>query len=307
MPRSRSHIISRDPFRSARHAALALIATACLLPGSLRAAPPGTVPYGAYDPEGFYSDNSAPVIEHIFLPWQDVFLPSLNDADAYALARNRALLVTIEPWTWTRDSRNTPEALQQGIADGTYDVNMAAICGQINALQSPVTVRWGQEMEVTDGQFIWSNWQPTTFIAAFRRMTTICREAAPSVNIMWSPLGEEGMEAYYPGDAYVDLVGLSVFGLQAFDQLNFGRDRSYREILEPRYNRAAAFGKPVVVAELGYSGSAPYVEAWENEVRRERPGYPSLVGVVYFNQIEVYPWPNDLGLPDWRVTRRVTP
>jgi endoglucanase len=41
-------------------------------------------------------------------------------------------------------------------------------------------------------------------------------------------------------------------------------------------------------------------------VRRARPEYPSLVGVVYFNQKEVYPWPDDLGYPDWRVEFRVT-
>ncbi len=55
------------------------------------AAPPGTLPFGAYDPGGDFADDPVPVIEHLFLPWEDVFLPSLNDADAYALARNRAL------------------------------------------------------------------------------------------------------------------------------------------------------------------------------------------------------------------------
>lgn len=277
------------------------------LSAPVHAAPPGTVPYGAYDPEGYYSDDPVPVIEHVFLPWQDVFLPSLDDADAYALARNRALLITIEPWTWTRDERNTAASLQQGIADGAYDANMAAICGRIGTLQSPATVRWAHEMEVKDGQFIWSNWRPATYVAAFRRIITVCREAAPGVNMMWSPQGDEGMEEYYPGDDFVDLVGISVFGLQAFDRLNFDRDRSYAEIFTPRYLRAAAFGKPVVVAELGYSGRADYVSAWEAEVRQPRADASALAGVVYFNQKEVYPWPDDLGLPDWRVTQRVTP
>lgn len=296
----------RYSLRPDRVAALALVALAAALSGPLQAAPPGTLPYGAYDPEGYYRDDPVPVIEHLFLPWQDVFLPSLDAADAYARERNRALLITIEPWTWTRDERNTPKALQKGIADGTYDVNMAAICTRINTLQSPVTVRWGHEMEVKDGQFIWADWNPETYIAAFRRMTGICRAAAPGITVMWSPLGDEGMQAYYPGDAYVDLVGISVFGLQAYDRLQVGRDRGYREIFQPRYDRAAAFGKPVVVAELGYSGSADYVAAWEAEVRQPSPAAPALAGVVYFNQKEVYPWPDDLGFPDWRIDYRVT-
>jgi endoglucanase len=276
-------------------------------PPAAQAAPPGPLPFGAYDPGGDFSNDPDLVIEHLFLPWEDVFLPSLQDADAYALARNRALVVTIEPWTWTRNERNTAQDLREGIATGQYDQNMRDICAALGGLQSPVTVRWGHEMEVRDGQFIWSGWDPQEYIAAYRRMIDICRAEAPGISVMWSPLGEEGMEAYYPGDDYVDLVGLSVFGYQPYDQLNFDRDRSFEEILAPRYQRAAAYGKPVVVAELGYSGDAAYVEAWENTVRQARPEMPQLVGVIYFNQREVYSWPDNLGFPDWRVNERVIP
>ena len=268
--------------------------------------PPGTMPFGAYDPGGDFTDTQEPVIEHLFLPWEDVFLPSLVEADDYALARNRALVVTVEPWTWTQSERNTPEYLREGISDGIYDANMTAICEVLNTLQSPVTLRWGHEMDDDNGQFIWAGWEPADYITAYQRMIDLCRTSAPNIQVMWSPLGDEGMEKYYPGDDYVDLVGLSVFGFQAFDQINFGGDRSFTDILGPRYERAAAFGKPVVVAEVGYTGSEAYVAAWEGELRQPRPEYPNLVGVIYFDQKEVYPWPNNLGLPDWRLAYRVT-
>lgn len=289
--------------RNALGAALAAILT--LAAPAVNAAPPGTVPFGAYDPEGTFSDDSELVIEHLFLPWEDVYLPSLNDADAYALERNRALLVTLEPWTWSRDERNTPVYLRRGISDGTYDANMKAVCDVLGTLKSPVTLRWAHEMDDDNGQFIWAGWKPEDYITAYRRMIDICRASAPKITVMWSPLGDEGMEKYYPGDEYVDLVGVSVFGLQAWDQAKYGGDRSFDDIFAPRYERAAAFGKPVVVAELGYVGKADYVDAWENTVRQVKPEYPSLVGVVYFNQVEVYPWPENFGLPDWRVRNRV--
>lgn len=270
------------------------------------AAPPGPMPFGVYDPGGDFQNDPEVAIEHLFLPWEDIYLPSLSDADAYAVERNRAVLVTLEPWTWTVSERNSPQALQLGIGEGAYDANITSICGMLGRFVSPVTLRWGHEMDDDNGQFLWAGWDPDTYISAFRRVIDICRISAPNINVMWSPLGEEGMERYYPGDSYVDLVGVSVFGLQAFDQLNFGQDRSFTEIFAPRYIRAARFGKPVVVAELAYSGDADYVDAWEREVRKLRPEYPGLVGVVYFNQKEVYPWPDDLGYPDWRVEFRVT-
>ena len=296
-----------DAVQSGLRAALAGMVAALGLLGApaAQAAPPGDVPFGAYDPGGDFTDDKDVVIEHLFLPWEDVYLPSLNDADAYAQARGRALLVTLEPWTWSRSERNTPQYLRRGISDGIYDANMRDICMVMGGLKSSVTLRWGHEMDDVSGQFIWAGWKPEDYISAYRRMIDICREVAPNIRVMWSPLGDEGMEAYYPGDDYVDVVGISVFGLQAWDQAKFNRDRSFVDVFGPRYQRAAAFGKPVVVAELGYSGSQSYVDAWENSVRVTRAEYPQLVGVVYFDQREVYPWPENFGMPDWRLANRV--
>jgi endoglucanase len=274
-------------------------------PGVALAAPPGDLPFGAYDPAGEYSADNALTIEHIFLPWEDVALGSLLDADAYALERKRAMIITIEPWTWTRDERNTAEFLRNGIDQGYYDANMRNICAVVGTLQSPVSIRWGHEMETKDGQFIWSAWNPDDYIAAYRRMIDICRAEAPEANFIWSPIGLEGAQAYYPGDDYVDLVGLSIFGLQPWEEAILGGAQDFGDVLAERYDRVAGFGKPVVVAEVGYSGSAEYVAAWEAELRAARPEMPQLVGVVYFNQQEVYPWPDGFGLPDWTPAGRV--
>ncbi|MDJ0824166.1 MAG: glycosyl hydrolase [Rhodobacter sp.] len=268
------------------------------------AAPPGETPFGVYDPPGDFVNDAEVEIEHLFLPWEDVFLPSLFEADQYALDRQRAILVTIEPWTWTRSERNTPARLIAGIESGEYDFYMRDICTVLGEMESPITVRWAQEMDDYTTQFIWAGWKPETYISAFQKMIDICREVAPDINVMWSPLGYENMAEYYPGDEYVDLVGLSVFGLQPWEETILDQAQSFVDILEPRYERAQQFGKPIVVAELGYVGSESYVESWDNTVRQSFEQFPDLVGVIYFNQKEVYPWPDDFGLPDWRFSER---
>lgn len=278
----------------------ALLAGLLLSPAAALAAPPGDLPFGVYDPTGGFTEDADVQIEHLFLPWQDVFLPSLLEADAYAAERGRSVLVTIEPWTWTRDERNRPEVLIAGIADGSFDANMATVCEILGGFQSAVTIRWAHEMEDRSGQFIWAGWDPETYKAAYRRMVDVCRAEAPEADFMWSPLGLDGFEAYYPGDDHVDVVGLSVFGLQAWEKQVLGAERTFREILQPRYDRALAFGKPIVVAELGFVGDAAYVERWTNDIRQDIAGLDRLTAVVYFNQTEVYPWPDGFGLPDWR-------
>ncbi|WP_298293414.1 glycoside hydrolase family 26 protein [uncultured Litoreibacter sp.] len=272
---------------------------------SAAALPPGDMPYGAFDPAGDYSDESEVLIEHVFLPWEDVSLISLLDADEYTLERSRALMVTIEPWTWTVDERNTPEFLKNGILSGYYDANMRGICKILNDLQSPISVRWGHEMERTTGQFIWSDWEPEDYITAYKRMIDICRAEAPDINIVWSPAGDQGLERYYPGDDYVDVVGLSIFGLESWETEILGGPRTYDQWLSETYARASTFGKPVIVAELGFVGSADYVQSWRNAVRQPQPDKPLLSGVVYFNQKEVYPWPDGYGLPDWRLESQI--
>lgn len=269
------------------------------------AAPKGEIPFGIYDPDGKFSDDPEVTIEHLFLPWEDVYLPSLIEADAYARERGRSVLVTIEPWTWSRSERNTAERLQQGIRTGEYDRYMSSICAVLDLFESPVTVRWAHEMEDKSGQFIWANWDPEVYIAAYHHMVDLCRAQAPDLNYMWSPLGYENLAEYYPGDDYVDLVGLSVFGLQPWERDILGEEKSFKDILGPRYERANQFGKPIVVAELGYSGDQAYVDKWDSEIRKKYPEFPNLVAVVYFNQVEVYPWPDGYGRPNWRFDGRV--
>jgi len=263
--------------------------------------------FGSYDPYGDFSADKSASIEELFLPWEDVDLASLPLADAYALQRGRSLLITIEPWTWSTDWRTTPNELRNGILSGKYDANMQAICSLAGAMKSDVTIRWAQEMEDKTGRFTWANWAPKDYIAAYKREVDVCRKAAPAAKYMWSPKGLDGLEKYYPGDDYVDVIGLSVFGLQKWDNDKFNRDRTFEELLKPGYERVAGFNKPIVVAELGYVGKQQYVDQWDVDSRKSYAEFPALASVVYFNQKEVAPWPDGYGLPDWRITQHILP
>lgn len=257
---------------------------------------------GSYDPHGDFTNDPTPTIEHLFLPWLDIDLTTLSTADNYAREHGRALWITVEPWTWDQERRLSADELRSGIAAGAYDEIIDGLCGEIARLQSPVTIRFAQEMEDKTGRFIWSNWAPDDYIAAYRYFVEHCRAKAPRARFMWSPKGEEGLERYYPGDDVVDDIGLSVFALQKFDEDNFGRDRFFAERVKPGYDLVVGFNKPIYVAELGYAGDLAYVQQWAKESLLKYPEFPKLLGVSYFNDKEVSPWPDPYGLPDWRVT-----
>ncbi len=129
------------------------------------------IPLGAYDPHGDFKNYSGVKIEHVFMPWQDVELSALYTADLYALEHGRSLLITIEPWSWSEDSRLTPDQLKDRVLGGAYDETIKSIAKVISELKSPVTIRWGQEMEDTSGRFSWSGWKPEDYVAAYQDFT----------------------------------------------------------------------------------------------------------------------------------------
>lgn len=269
--------------------------------GRPAAASPGLT-FGAYDPHGDFTTDPLSTVEGLFLPWEDVDLTSLASADDYAQQHARTLLVTIEPWTWSQSKHIAPADLLTGIMSGRYDGNIAAICNILKSFKTPTTIRWAQEMEDTSGRFIWSNWKPADYIAAYRKVVGECRAIAPNVAYMWSPKGNANLGDYYPGDDVVDVVGLSVFGLQANDRFEAGHDRTFAELVKAGYLAAAKFNKPIYVAEVGYSGDAKYVADWSSSLLKAIPEFPLLKGVVYFNDRDVIEWPHHLGVPNWEVT-----
>jgi endoglucanase len=267
---------------------------------------PNETKFGAYDPHGDFSTQADLATEGLFLPWEDVDLDSLRIADEYALQRGRKLLITIEPWSWNEDWRLTSDQLRRKVLAGEYDGNVQAISDIVKTLKSPVIIRWGQEMEDKSGRFSWSNWPPQDYIKAYKRVIDRFRKDRPTIEVMWSPKGLEGLDKYYPGDDYVDLVGLSVFGLQKYDAIVYGAPRTFAEALQPGYDRVKHFKKPIWVAELGYEGDTKYVAPWIKTVTAKDSKFPDLKEVVYFNDRDVHAWPFGLGRPNWRVAKEMS-
>lgn len=259
--------------------------------------------FGAYDPHGDFTSQKGVATEALFLPWEDVDLDSLKLADAYAMERGRNVLITVEPWSWDANRRLSSDELRRKVLRGDYDQNMLAIAARMAEMKSPLILRWAQEMEDISGRFTWSGWAPQDYIAAYRRMVDLTRKAVPGVKVMWSPKGMDGLRVYYPGDSYADLVGLSVFGFEDYDRIEYGGPQKFADLLRKGYGLVESFNKPVWVAELGYEGGDSYVRPWMDDVTLKQADFPKLEQVVYFNDQEVHPWPHNLGRPQWRVVR----
>jgi hypothetical protein len=102
------------------------------------------------------------------------------------------------------------------VAAGSYDSYFAKFAQLLNTTgRSKSIIRLGWEFN--GNWYAWSAYDATTYIAAFRHVVTVLKNNDPSVQIDWngnlgtSQCGNDPLTQLYPGDAYVDIVGLDAY------------------------------------------------------------------------------------------------
>lgn len=130
------------------------------------------------------------------------------------------------------------------IINGERDNNIRKIAREIKNCGKPVFLRIGYEF---DGP--WNGYKPELYIKAYRRIVDIFREMnVDNVAYVWHSAGIEtrsynaSLQDYYPGDEYVDWVGVSWF--------QWGYSKA---VPNPAINEMAEFAKahdkPLMIAE----------------------------------------------------------
>jgi endoglucanase len=197
-----------------------------------------------------------------------------------------------------------PDALLDDVGRGAYDQTIRSYAQMARARQPDVVVvRFAPEMELA-GANGWALGSSDAYARAYRHVVDVFRaESANNVLWLWSPAGQESAADYYPGDDYVDLVGLTILASEEWDRhWGFATARSFADLLREKYPVAQRFGKPLVVAEMGVAIVDPSEEArWLREARASFERFPLLRGVSYFNARQPRDPPQISVYPDWRL------
>lgn len=203
-------------------------------------------------------------------------------------------LITWETW----GGRDNPVNFAlEDIADGVYDKKIVAFLSEITEVcgDSPVIIRFNHELEMRPSYGeAWYPWQgqPEEYIAAWRRVVTISHTLNPNIKWLWSPnRADEYTKEYYPGDAYIDYVGLTLnhppehaWYVPTFKEF-YGGNKEYLE----------AYGKPIIIGETAfeYPDEARRVQ-WVHDLFQYMSDDPNIVAFVWFNQ--------QFGHLDYRIT-----
>ena len=186
---------------------------------------------------------------------------------------------------------------------GMHDASIRANLKDIARLDCPVFLRIGAEMNV------WTTpTEPQAFREAYIRIADMAREIAPDTALIFSVnyVGSYGndMAVYYPGDEYVDWVGVSLYYNrfrdpatleegEDFGNMYFGANdwadpiASVAEVVEKFGDR-----KPIMITEGGagnYLSSAKMdlsdfaASRITHAYRALTMVYPEIKGIIYFD------------------------
>ena len=210
-------------------------------------------------------------------------------------------LVTLEPWDWDPKHPDHSRTLLHDILAGRWDAWLDDMALGFKDYRQPVLLRWAHEMN--------GDWYPWCGIAnhdsaqtyiktwryVHRRMTR-----AGAHNVLWvfcpnsnSVPNTEWNKSihYYPGDAYVDIIGVDTYNFGEPDERSFAKtiaefDATYRQHWAK---------KPLIIPEIGVANAAKNPAQWITETFGSlKNTYPEIRAVLWFHM-------NDRKNQDFRI------
>lgn len=170
-------------------------------------------------------------------------------------------VITWEPWLSAFDESEYPgiplpekrdQAGLTAIANGTYDKYITEWATAAKRIHKPIFIRLAHEMN-DPYRYPWGpqNNSPEDFQEAWRHVHSVFDEVgATNIIWIWAPHPSyQYFEVYYPGDEYVDYVGVGV--------LNFGTAVTWSEwwtfdeLFGNQYEILNSFHKPIMITEFG--------------------------------------------------------
>jgi membrane-bound metal-dependent hydrolase YbcI (DUF457 family) len=195
--------------------------------------------------------------------------------------RGSVPLITWEPWNWAAPEQGLP---LRAIASGRYDAYITSSASEAAAFGKPILLRFAHEMN--GGWYPWGGNTAALYVRAWRHVVGIFRGlGASNVSWVWSPYvsnrGRMPFERFYPGDRWVDWVGL--------DGYNWGSGgtwQSFGRIFGSSYRTLSRMtDKPMMIPETGSTEEGGNKAAWIlNALHRALPQFPKIRALVWFSE-----------------------
>jgi mannan endo-1,4-beta-mannosidase len=183
----------------------------------------------------------------------------------------------------------------ESIAAGHSDGYLTRFAKAVRALNLPVAISFGHEMN--GNWYPWGTSQATAaqFVAAWRHIHDLFAQAG-ATNVIWvwnpniiNPVPQVPLRPYWPGRAYVSWVGLTGYFATTGAQ-------TFATLYQPTMTEIRHFtGKPFIIAETAIE-TGPAAAFCAKQLVDTVTQHPDVLGFVWFDY-------NKQGV-DWRVESR---
>ncbi len=188
------------------------------------------------------------------------------------------------------------------IMDGMYDWRFKIMAQQIKEIGHPILFRLNNEMNSD-----WTSYgssacldDPEIYVELWRKIYNIFKDEGVD-NAIWvfnpndesyPPCGYNSTIAFYPGDEYVQLFGVTGYNTGTYYAVENGeRWKTFREIydniMEKHYKVYGNF--PWVITEFASSSVGGDKVEWINDMFNDLKDYPNIKMAFWFNSADIDP------------------
>ncbi len=227
----------------------------------------------------------------LYLAWTDESISNFpHDLMKSIYSKEAIPMITWEPWASTLAENDSNEELKaekkvfQNIINGKFDSYIRDFAQILKSYNKPIFLRFAHEFD--NPQYPWSGAGDNTaneFKTAWKYVhDLIKKEGAHKVILVWNPWKADSMAEYYPGDQYVDWIGITLLDYSPLDNVN---EYSFSELYQPYGEGLAGFTRnPVILAEFGSLQKRKEQQQWlQAALDSIQVKNKEIAGVVFFN------------------------
>lgn len=240
-----------------------------------------------------------------YIPWGDTY--QFKNLQRVLDQKIHTPMISWEPWSSDFSFSDKKKTYQENknifkhILQGDFDNYIKQTAYAFKAYQNTVYLRFAHEFD--NPFYPWSNTgnnTPEEFKKAWIYIWNIFKElGVDNIQWVWNPWKPASIALYYPGDTYVDYVGLTA--------LNYGNQPSFEQLYAPFKSTLSAQGiqKPIILAEFGSLATNANQTTWINQgVESIAVNFPEITHLVIFNSSIDRNVPEQLNTPiiNWKIT-----
>lgn len=228
-----------------------------------------------------------------YMDWSSSFPKDLCDE---VIKKGAVPHIVWEPWLWS-DKEKIKLA---NILSGEWDEHIRSWAREIKKWGSPIFIRWGHEFNIEG--YPWgivnNGRDPLKYVMAYRHVHDIFKkEGAVNAKWVWCPMNQSwpperwnDLHLAYPGDEYVDWIGIDGYNWGTVQEWSLWQNfkELFRDAARQLWRKHPS--KPIMIAEFSSAEKGGDKGKWISEITGYLHKMPYIKAIIWFDHKKETDW-----------------